>query len=1320
MTHNPLSRGFLRNLPTKSADLANSPCPVQVMDTCDDTTTTGISDRTGDTRGGGWQCTWRTGPDAGATHDLGVGRHLVGRAHTADVRCDDPSLQPHHALAEVRLDGGLVLTQLTGRTPMLIDGLVIAGEATAPNGSVIELGASTIEFRRATGTTDSGGAHIVDCALIRSPRALPEWQPANPTPPPTPVVGHDSAAGLVPALLGLVGAGAIALVMQQPMFLLFGALGGLVAIGSWAAQRIASRRTRKRQSIEYAQAQATYLAEVCRDRERFRQFHVATVPTVADAYSAITTPSPELWSRRSTHADAYLGALGLGEVSWPDAASETGLVEDRDACDLPIAADLGRGARLAVRGPQAMGVARALVVQLVASCGPADLRLVVVTDRPAPWDCVRALPHLSQPDGSVAIVHESGLSALLADLGEHTAHLLFVTDQPTLLATRTSPLRRALADPDAHALMVILDSDVGVPHLCTSVLTTSSGPTGRWVADTHATMLPVPVRLAGLSERITFRCAAALRTLIDPEDPLSVATGMPRELSLGALLSTESGTSLTPAGIVATWVAAGADPSPRTLIGIAADGAVDIDLVRDGPHGLIAGTTGAGKSELLRSLVAGMAAGASPAHLSFVLIDYKGGATFDACAALPHVVGVITDLDDHLADRALRSLHAELRRREGILRDHGAADLTMLRAEAPQVLLPRLVVVIDEFAALVAEQPNFLHALVGVAQRGRSLGVHLLLATQRPSGVISDDIRANTNLRLALRLQDTADANDVVGIAAPAMLPRGLPGRAVMRLGADDHLTFQTARCTGAPQGGSETELHVLVRSICEAARLAGAPRPPAPWQPALATQLTRDDVPSGALGLVDDPDQQRIVPLRWTPGGGHLLIAGSPGAGATSALCALAAATTVDLYVIDGRGSDRLSCLADHPLCIAVVRLHERERLMRLLHRLRAMVKARLAGGAEAPAVLLIDGLDALRRTLDDLDTAAEFDALEEVLADGEAAGITIVATVEHVAVVPASLLARCAHRWVMHLHDAHDGAIVGVSAARVPAAGAPGRLVVAANGLVAQLVHDTALAPLVTGHGSRAARGISIVPAVVAASELSAGSAHDGITSLPLGLDFASGNSHSFELPDGEHLLVVGGARSGRSSALVRIAQAWHEAHPDGGVAAITPRRSVVGPDGKMTAAWSAPDTSVLDDLPPSGPLLLLIDDAEMVDDPAGRLAALAAGGRPNTWIVAAGRPDALRQLYGHWTTVVRRSRSGLVLTGGSDLDGDLLGVALPRRTPIPARPGLAWSVANGSVALTQIASTPDPTPRPTTDVSAECRINVTDFADVPQPGR
>src|SRR3712207_1391338 len=124
------------------------------------------------------------------------------------------------------------------------------------------------------------------------------------------------------------------------------------------------------------------------------------------------------------------------------------------------------------------------------------------------------------------------------------------------------------------------------------------------------------------------------------------------------------------------------------------------------------------------SMIAGMAVNADPHHLVFILVDYKGGSAFDECARLPHTVGIVTDLDEHLGERALRSLHAELRYRERLLREAGASDLSeYLRAGSSLGPLPRLVVVVDEFATLATELPDFIGALVGVAQRGRSLGV---------------------------------------------------------------------------------------------------------------------------------------------------------------------------------------------------------------------------------------------------------------------------------------------------------------------------------------------------------------------------------------------------------------------------------------------------------------------------------------------------------------------------------------------------------------------------------------------------------------------
>lgn len=1233
-------------------------------------------------------CTWLTGRDAGGTLHLtpghpapghpGPGRYVVGRAPTADIRCDDPTLQAHHALVEVAADGTVRLTQLTGRSPVMVAGRPVDGTVEVPLGTWVEVGASVLTFERAPEADPAATLH--GNTLVRSPRSVPELTPLELVPPIAPKLDHESPGGLVPALLGLAGSATIAVLLHQPMFLLFGALGGLVAVGSWVTQWLAQRRRRRRDADGHRAATAAHQAATLDELERFRHHRHQCTPGLVQTLRTARDLTANMWSRRKGHPDAHLVTIGLGDLAW----------QPHVVADLPVPVDLGPGRRIALGGPQAHSVALSLVIQLTVACGPADVRVVVVTRQQRRWECLRGLPHLTLPDGTSAIADEASLTPMLADL-EQAEHVLLVTDEPALLTSLTSPLRRALGE-GHRALLTVLGEGDGVPHLCTGVLTTTGGPGARWVADTRVTMLPVPVRMAGLGERAAALVTMALSPLTDPEDPLAAEVGLPHQLSLVDLLGRAT---CTPAGIAAGWAAAesgqGTGPGARTFIGAATDGLVEIDLVRDGPHGLIAGTTGAGKSELLRSLVVGMAVGASPAHLAFVLVDYKGGATFDACALLPHVVGVVTDLDDHLADRALRSLQAELRRREAVLRHHGVADLAALREVAPAELMPRLVVVIDEFAALVAEQPVFLHSLVGVAQRGRSLGVHLLLATQRPHGVISDDIRANTNLRVALRLHDPADAVDVVGNRSPALLPRGVPGRAVMRLGPDEYVNFQTAGCTGAGAGPSPgTELSELVRVIGEAARLCSTPTPKAPWLAPLPARLEPGEVPIDAVGLVDDPDHQAVVPLTWAPGDGSIVVAGSPGCGVSSTLHTLAASALrgagTEVYVLDGHSGTTFDDLAAHPR-VQVVGLHERVRLVRLLHRLRAGQ----GPGAGGPArVLVIDGLDQVRRTLDDLETADEYEALAAVLT--LPAGLTVVAGVENVAGVPASFLTLCRHRWVLHINDPHDAALLGVPAAAVPARVA-GRLRVAASGLLAQLVipggrpvptesraPDDHIAPI---------RGL---PLVLAPESLPHSFAADGFTVLPLGLDIVGGEPAVISVPDGDHVLVLGPSRCGRSSTLGLLTAAWRAAHPDGWVGVIMPRRSTF--DAGLADHVHA-DTALLDSIPPHGDCLVVVDDAELVDDPGGRLAAIAAGAESRVTTIAAGRPDALRLGFGHWTSVVRRSRLGVVHTGGSDLDGDLLGAVLPRRIPVRPRAGLAWVVADGDVRLVQLAllSTAEP---------------------------
>ena len=187
-----------------------------------------------------------------------------------------------------------------------------------------------------------------------------------------------------------------------------------------------------------------------------------------------------------------------------------------------------------------------------------------------------------------------------------------------------------------------------------------------------------------------------------------------------------------------------------------------------------------------------------------------------------------------------------------------------------------------------------------------------------------------------------------------------------------------------------------------------------------------------------------------------------------------------------------------------------------------------------------------------------------------------------------------------------------------------------------------------------------------------------------LPIGLRFDNGRACVVTVPDGEHMLIVGPARSGRSTAMLRIVRAWREAHPDGWWRIVTPRRSSFDDENRCGTV-----AEMIALVPADGRVLIAIDDAELVDDIDGALTELAGSRRAGLMIVASGQPDSLRANYGHWTTVVRRSRLGIVTTAANDLDGDLLGAVLPRRMPIAARPGLVWSVSDGNFVLCQVAT-------------------------------
>jgi hypothetical protein len=277
---------------------------------------------------------------------------------------------------------------------------------------------------------------------------------------------------------------------------------------------------------------------------------------------------------------------------------------------------------------------------------------------------------------------------------------------------------------------------------------------------------------------------------------------------------------VTPERIVDRWRQADYASSGSMLLGLATSGPLRYHLDTDGPGVLVAGTTGSGKSVLFESIILSLSLQAPPELLRFVLIDWRGGWSFHDLPSLPAVDRLVTDPEE-IAE-TVEWLSSLLSERERLLASTHAKDAPEFHAlnVGEVVAMPRLVIVLDEFAALARDRPDVLTGLTSVAQRGRALGVHLIAGTQRPAGLVGS-VRSNTNLRIALRVLDAADSVDVLGVPFAALLDRQFPGRAIGRAGYGSPIVFQTGTVGWTRREGTEVDDRAyLVRCLCDATRL--------------------------------------------------------------------------------------------------------------------------------------------------------------------------------------------------------------------------------------------------------------------------------------------------------------------------------------------------------------------------------------------------------------------------------------------------------------------------------------------------------------------
>ncbi|HKE77113.1 MAG TPA: FtsK/SpoIIIE domain-containing protein [Acidimicrobiales bacterium] len=1373
----------------------------------------GPADRPGPSRGRRVRVAARelvvvNGLDAGRRFPLAPGgRAVLGRDPRCDIVLHDETVSRRHAAISAGPDGTLLVSDLRSRNGTWVgDTAVGKAKVAVAEGLTMRLGTVELEARA---VNDRDRPVAVDpLRHATAAGTIPFNRPPRPAPPPAlqpievPEPPRQESTNRPLSVIGMAGPLVLALgmfaVLKSPFYLMFAALSPVMAISQWLSGRREGRTSRRRERQRYRKDLERFVGRLAALSEDEHGRRREAFPDPAEILRRVTLPSRCLWERRPGHADFLRLRAGVGDVPWePPVAHRPGgpghqTTEElseaiRDASILrhsAVPVDLSGGGVVGVVGnrPAALAFARSLLCQAVVLHGPADLPvMVLVRPETAPaWDWAKWLPHTREPsgrgrmlsadaEGSTRLV-EAVLKAGKAKDPDRPASSrpgdppagatrLVVVDDHSLLEGRRAPARKLLrGDGGPVAGIVVAGTIDRLPAMCDTVVEVHDAdgqaelflPQQGWRVDHFMA--------CGLSDDTARACARSLARYEDPELEI-LGAGLPASVRLLPLLELEE---CSAEAVSTRWKACGPDPRPVAPIGVTEDDVFRVDFVADGPHALVGGTTGAGKSELLRTMVAGLAANVDPDHLTFVLVDFKGGSAFDECAKLPHTVGMVTDLDEHLAERALRCLEAELRHRERVLRRAGATDLPdYLRKHPDREPMPRLLVIVDEFATLKAELPDFIDALVGVAQRGRSLGVHMLLATQRPQGAINDNIRANTNLRIALRTQDSSDSSDILGTGEAAEIPRTSPGRAYVRLGPDEVVAIQSALATGSRTGAAaaaldlapfvfgplprlpappapptpmavdeddaapvsdETDLALLVSAITAAFDRTGRPPPRRPWPEPLPAELDLDalvdqaraargsdgPLPYVPVALGDDPDAQTQYPVGWHPGDGNLLVYGVAGSGTTTTLASLALALArirtvqhLHLYVMDF-GAGELAPLGRLPHCGGYVQPNERERQQRLIRVLRDELdrrrQLRPADRAWRPHVLtLIDGWTAFVDDHQDLAGQDLVDSLIRICTDGPEVGLYTVIAADRPSGVSQKLVATIRQRWALKLADPHDYALVNVGSRAVPKM-LPGHALMSESHRLAHVARPRqGLAAAVERIRSAsppappecAPHPIRSLPPQVPWHRLGATAQ---LTRrpwvVPVGMAETDLRPVALTAYEGEHALVAGPARSGKSSTLLTVADAVLAARPDAHVAAVAGARSPLASDPRIRRVVDPDDVRQLQHvLETDAPLVLvLVDDAETIDEPL--LDPLGTSRRPNLLVIAAGRSDLLRSAYQHWTRPLRRSKLGVLLQPDVDLDGELFGCRLPRHPPVAMTVGRGYVVTAADPVLAQIA--------------------------------
>ncbi len=621
---------------------------------------------------------------------------------------------------------------------------------------------------------------------------------------------------------------------------------GMIMIASTVAMAIAMLvRYRRGTQGQLADLRRDYLKYLTQTRravlrtarlQRDAQFYLHPSP---EQLWALVAEGSRVWERRIGDDDFAQVRVGLGsqQLATPLIAPETAPVDELEPLTagamrqfltahgtldgLPMAVSLRAFYHLTVSGDgdSARSTARAMVGSLAALHSPEDLVIAVAADAGAAraWEWTKWLPHVqaSGPGdgaGSRRLITTDArelqdmLDARLEGRPRFQGAAHPLLDHPHLVVVldgQSVPQTSALASPEGIQGVTIIEVVQGRnngPRGDLSVIV--EGDSLRLESGHGHVYDGTPDRLGPDAAEALARQLAPLRVAsgADDDEPLLANLDFTDLLNLGDAASVD---------VARTWRPRSRSERLRVPIGVGEDGVpVMLDLKEAaqegmGPHGLCVGATGSGKSELLRTLVLGLAVTHSSETLNFVLADFKGGATFAGMSQMPHVAAVITNLADDLTlvDRMGDSIRGELNRRQEMLRDAGnyanIHDYEKARAAgAPLQPIPSLVLVIDEFSELLTAMPDFIEMFVQIGRIGRSLGVHLLLASQRLEEGRLRGLETYLSYRIGLRTFSAAESRAAIGVPDAYTLPN-VPGSGYLKYGTDEMVRFKAAYVSG-------------------------------------------------------------------------------------------------------------------------------------------------------------------------------------------------------------------------------------------------------------------------------------------------------------------------------------------------------------------------------------------------------------------------------------------------------------------------------------------------------------------------------------------